>query len=301
MPILDEWLKDIPQQFQNKHNITVLFSAFARQMQEIENVFEDLNIKTDLDSALGVNLDNVGSILSLTRKQAAELAHTGTDEYPQIEDERYRQLLKYKRLVNTNECTYYDLMEGMRLLWGEDKPIYYEEREEHPAVIFFATPDRDIETEDPMLLKNLLLKPAGVGIIYSDTYTMSMELIDSFNLDNITVCMYIPMDEKARRLDGTWILDGSVEFEKENTPSFVIKVLHKNAESETKLLDGSWFLDGSFGFFRFNTPSFKIGTKVNTEETVEATVSTKEGCFANGHFLFDGTKQMNATIIKEEL
>ena len=73
MQIVDTWFRDLPQQFLEKPNIEVLLSAFAKQLQEIEQVFEELNKKTDLRDAVGQNLDWIGTILSLTRKEAGEL------------------------------------------------------------------------------------------------------------------------------------------------------------------------------------------------------------------------------------
>ena len=61
--ILKDWLRDMPIQFIGKKNIEVLIKAFARQMQELDVVFEELNTKTDLDTATGQNLDYVGTII----------------------------------------------------------------------------------------------------------------------------------------------------------------------------------------------------------------------------------------------
>ena len=136
--ILDKWLQDIPQQFQGKRNIEVIISAFAKQLQELEQVFEDLNTKTDLETATGLNLDMVGTIIPLSRKEAGELAGVGVTD-PVISDERYRQFLKYKNLVNTNRCTYYDLMTGLQLLW-DVQPVYYIEDPDMPATIILTMP-----------------------------------------------------------------------------------------------------------------------------------------------------------------
>ena len=117
MQIADIWLRDLPQQFQSKHNIEVLIKAFSKQIQELDKVFHDLNTMTDIDDAVGQNLDYVGTIIPLTRKEAGELAGIGVTD-PVISDDRYRQFLRYQNLVNTNECTYYDLMEGLALQIG---------------------------------------------------------------------------------------------------------------------------------------------------------------------------------------
>ena len=142
MPILDSWFRDMPQQFLGLPKIEALISAFARQLQEVERVFLDLNEKTDLETATGLNLDYIGTIIPLSRKEAGVLAGADNPEYV-MSDDRYRLFLKYKRLVNTNECTYYDIMEGLRLLWNVF-PVYYAEDPEHPATIILTLPLNEI-------------------------------------------------------------------------------------------------------------------------------------------------------------
>lgn len=160
--ILDKWLQDIPQQFQGKRNIEVIISAFAKQLQELEQVFEDLNTKTDLETATGLNLDMVGTIIPLSRKEAGELAGVGVTD-PVISDERYRQFLKYKNLVNTNRCTYYDLMTGLQLLW-DVQPVYYIEDPDMPATIILTMPFLKPGGEVVRLGEVPMIKPGGVRI-----------------------------------------------------------------------------------------------------------------------------------------
>lgn len=162
MAILDEWIEDLPQQFQGKERIEALLSAFSKQFEELYAVAQQLDAETDIDSAVGTNLDMVGDIVTLTRKEAGILAGIDVED-PVISDDRYRQFLKYQMLVNTNECTYYDLMDGLALLW-DVSPVYYREDSALPAVIIltmpFLTPGGKVVTlgEVPMV------KAAGVRI-----------------------------------------------------------------------------------------------------------------------------------------
>ena len=48
--LYEDWILDLPQQFQGKNNIDVLIRAFSRQLDEIKKVFEDLNSLTDLET-----------------------------------------------------------------------------------------------------------------------------------------------------------------------------------------------------------------------------------------------------------
>ncbi len=170
MLIIDEWLNDIPQQFLGRKNIDVLIKAFAKQLQEIWQVFYDLETKLDLDVAIGQNLDYVGTIIPLSRKEAGELAGIDVAD-PVISDERYRQFLRYQNLVNTNECTYYDLMEGLNLL-TDISPIYYREEPEHPATIILDTGEMQGYVDTTSLFMTPIIHSAGVGIrLYARTST----------------------------------------------------------------------------------------------------------------------------------
>ncbi len=165
MTIAEKWLYDLPQQFQGKKRIEALIRAFARQMEDVRKALEESNALTDLDTARGVNLDYVGTIIPLTRKEAGELTGIG-DTDPVMEDERYRQYLRYQLLRNTNECTYYDLMKGIELLWGI-KPVYYREDPALPATIILTMPFLKPGGDAAVLLGEVpLLKPAGVGLTF---------------------------------------------------------------------------------------------------------------------------------------
>lgn len=175
MQIIDSWLRDLPQQFQDKHNISVLIGAFAKQMQEVYQMFDDINAMTDLNTATGRNLDYIGTIIPLTRKEAGELAGEEFD-YPVISDDRYRQFLRYKNLVNTNECTYHDLMDGLALLW-DVTPIYYIEDPAMPATIILTMPFLKPGGETVRLGEVPMVKPAGVRIEFEYLIRYAIETL----------------------------------------------------------------------------------------------------------------------------
>lgn len=162
MGILDKWIEDLPQQFQGKEYIETLISAFAKQIEELYGVFEQLDAETDIDTAIGTNLDMVGTIIPLSRKEAGILAGINVEESV-ISDDRYRQFLRYQSLVNTNECTYYDLMDGLALLW-DVSPIYYIEDPDMPATIILTMPFLKPGGEVVRLGEVPMVKPAGVRI-----------------------------------------------------------------------------------------------------------------------------------------
>lgn len=209
MKILEAWLKDMPQQFSGKKNIGVLVGAFARQMQELVQVFDDLDTKLDIDKACGQNLDYVGTIVSLSRKEAGILAGIGVEE-PVISDERYRQFLKYKLLRNTNDCTYYDIMQSIEILWKADNIRYFEDPQ-RPATILIRLQTMSIDAEiDPLVGKVTAIKPAGVALIYTINYTAIFDArqMERFYVKNMHLHNVIPF-WTARFFDGSELMDGS--------------------------------------------------------------------------------------------
>lgn len=141
-----DWLRDMPQQFQGKPKIEILIRALAHQLKEVEAVFREINELTDIDTAHGKNLDYVGDIVCMTRKEAGELVKKRYEE-PVISDERYREYLRYKILRNTSDCTYWDIMQALDILWDVTRASYYEQAD-RPATIFIGLPTVDIE--DPI-------------------------------------------------------------------------------------------------------------------------------------------------------
>ena len=193
MGILENWLSDLPQQFQNKKNIEILIRAFSRQLEEVKKVFDDLDNKTDLENAEGKQLDHVGGIVHLSRKDAGLLTGLGIDE-PVIEDERYRKLLTYKVLSNTSDCTYNDLMESLEILWKTEGIKYFEDPN-RPATIFLILPKSDIS--DNFILpfeRKLVVKASGVSVLYKLIYTTEMNVIneEKFTITSIRNRMKFP-------------------------------------------------------------------------------------------------------------
>jgi len=206
LQIIDAWFRDIPQQFLEKHNISVLICAFSKQLQEIGQVFEELNIKTDLNYAIGQNLDYVGTIIPLTRKEAGELAKIGISE-PVISDERYRQILKYQLLRNTSDCTYYDIMSGLEYLYNFK--FYYREDLRYPATIILNMPI-ELDKPDLVFYRGLCIKPSGVKIIGEKKFLAVFLMPIRYENEITFICGFYPRyNIPVLFLDGEVSLDGS--------------------------------------------------------------------------------------------
>ncbi len=162
--VLDTLIKDFPEQFKDKRLIAVLTAAFDRQLRELEEVFLSLQTELALDNAVGVQLDRAGDIVGLTRAEAGLLCG---DEifFDIIDDDRYRQYLKYKAYKNSNTCTYYDLISQLQTVWGADE-IQYEEDSDYPATIIVTSSLLTPEGGGADISFVPSVHPAGVGFLY---------------------------------------------------------------------------------------------------------------------------------------
>ena len=237
MATFENWLEDMPQQFQNKKNIEIFIRAFSKQIDELLQVFDDLNEQTVLDKATGQNLKYVGDILSTSVKEAQTILKKANDD--EITDETYRKVLQYKAIQNNCDCTYYDIMDSISLLWDTDK-IKYVEKIEKPATIYITLPNVSIDGIDPALGRVLAIKPSGVAMIYSNGY------VTGVNLSGI---------ERAKMLQ-MFLRTIGVKIEEIVTPSCVISCgnIEKVQETVTAniivwkdywVLDGAYMLDGT--------------------------------------------------------
>ena len=160
--ITESFLKKLPEQFKEKHNIEVLIRAFASELEELESAFDDLEILRSLRTAFGKQLDGIGEIVNLTRAEST--AYVNDVDFYVLDDERYRLFLMYKALRNANTCTFPELMEICRLLY-DAKLLYYKEFDDHPAHFQVMVGAKFDEWMLKMLHNaNLTVKPGGVSV-----------------------------------------------------------------------------------------------------------------------------------------
>ena len=205
---IDNIVNDIPTQFSGKKNIDVLLAAFQKQMDELADVFEKINTLTDIETATGSNLDMVGDILNLSRKEAYLILRTEKDTV--ISDEIYRQVLKYKTLQNNSDCTYYDIVQSIHMLWGAEN-IRYSETPEIPATIQISVDDASLDGVDALFGRATALKSSGVKMVYKHGYNGVIDErgIEKFVLKSIQHHMAIDFLRHDKVLDGTKLLDGT--------------------------------------------------------------------------------------------
>lgn len=260
MPILKDWLRDMPQQFQGKEKIEILANAFAKQMSEIEQVYTDLNEKTLIDTATGKTLDYIGDILSLTRRDATEIVRKAKNV--ELNDELYRKTLKWQALKSTSECSYEDIVKSVMIMWDTDNLSYIESA---PAVIDLDLGDISIEDIDPAVNRTLAIKPSGVLLYYTYSlycifyekevfkYLMRMRasIFDAiYNMD-------CPKLDGSYQLDGTLTLNSTQFKDRPMRMRVIIKI--NEPQPHEKSYDGSWTFDGTQQFLDTLVPLYING------------------------------------------
>ena len=152
---------DLLTQFRGQKNNTAIMRSYARQLQEVYAFLKSLLSLLDLDACTGPQLDLIGEIVVLSRYDARVIVGDAY-EGQILDDDLYRKIIKYKILKNTSDCTYWSIMKGIKMFW--DKPLYYREDPEQPAVMILETRVLAPEDHAEDLFSVPIIKAGGVGI-----------------------------------------------------------------------------------------------------------------------------------------
>lgn len=154
--------QDLLEQFRGKKNIAVVANSYAKQLQEVHDFLESLLQLLDIDACTGAQLDIIGDIVVLSRYDARVIVERSYDGEA-LDDDLYRKLIKWKILLNTNDCTYWSIMKGIKMFWDKT-PVYYKTDPEIPATILLSTPPLDPSTNPRELLEMPIIRPSGVDL-----------------------------------------------------------------------------------------------------------------------------------------
>ena len=212
--IRNAWTKDIPSQFRDKKNISVLIKAFAEELEELEAVYAELKRLTDIDWCEGKNLDTIGTIVTMARRDSYALLKKDKDMV--VTDKDYRNVLRYKILQNTSDCTYPDIIQGIRLLWG-DYPVHYREDKKYPATYILDLGSHELDDTDVLDKRTLTIRSAGVRVLFYILWIGIIDHSDPVNMLRITASVICKIRIKhypdVRTWDGSWKLDGSYRLD----------------------------------------------------------------------------------------
>lgn len=184
---LERLRDDLIEQFRGLPNITVLNKAVARQLQEVYDFLLQLKTVLLIDASSGKQLDNIGDIVQISRREAAALARQSSYSYSD-EDTMYRVFLYYKIFLNTAECTYSDIMRSIYMLW--DGELTYQEDPAEPATIILGY-EMFNGNDNRRLLSIPILKPAGVKIRFSARGNLGMTIYAGGSTTQMTKLTFI--------------------------------------------------------------------------------------------------------------
>lgn len=199
----EEWVSDIPCQFRNQKNIDILIRAFSRQLDEVKAMHRQLVVDTDLDAAVGKNLDMIGDIVNMSRRDAGILMNR--ESVKNMDDESYRKALRFQALKNNSNAAYPDIMKGLSFLW-EGAHLNYEEAKLEPACIVLGVEGVAMDDLDPGTIKPMVIRAGGVKILFRVTYR---EPVDMSGWEKFKVYWFTQV---GHRWDGRFKWDGEIEF-----------------------------------------------------------------------------------------
>ena len=154
--------RDILEQFKGKPNIEGLQQAIAQQLNEIQELFTDLNTLRWLKNAEGTQLDGIGDIVVMSRADALAVSKRAGQNVP-MNDETYKKYLAFKMHLNTSSTTHSEVYRALKMFWNKT-PLYYSENPDYPATIFFSMPTLAPEDDITPLGLMPIIKAAGVAL-----------------------------------------------------------------------------------------------------------------------------------------
>lgn len=192
--ILEKMISRLPHQFKEKPLIEAILYAKARQQEDLYKAQADLESMRWVDAAEGMQLDGCGDIAVLKRMidKAIAVPFFGFNFQPNItgfnqarlkkhgdiasettilNDEEYRKYLKLKMFKNTSSAIPEDIMSAFATLFGSEEIVY---QEIGNAKIKISV-GRELTYNEMYFIKaiKLVIKPAGVGLIYGATFDIS--------------------------------------------------------------------------------------------------------------------------------
>ena len=108
--------KKLLYQFQDKKRINIILNAITKQLNDIEDTFEDMKTKRGLNNAVGKQLDIIGKYKNVDRQG--------------LVDEEYRQAIRNQIAVDSSKGLCVDALLAAKIILGGGKFLY---KESYPA------------------------------------------------------------------------------------------------------------------------------------------------------------------------
>ena len=149
-------------------NIRRFIEAFGVQLDQLRDSINDLSLLRQIDICHDNQLDQIGTIVCLSRHDAGVLI---SNAKLAADDDVYRVLLKYKALQNTSSCTVEDVITACKLMFNAVS-VSYSEVPSVPATFWVTITARFSESVLSLLQSHsVVIRPSGVTarIACSDT------------------------------------------------------------------------------------------------------------------------------------
>lgn len=211
MNIYDEWKKLTLSQFWNKKILGGIMRAISEELQEVYAIQQQLRSLTDIETQEGINLDHIGDIVCLSREDAQEILMK--DDAFEMTDELYRKVLRFMIALHSSSATYYDIIDGIKLIWNLEGVSYFEDRN-RPATYILDLGERDIDEDSAVDARTLTIRAAGVKALYLITWLL--KICHDYWRVSVSMVEYkanIPFFGSVRRIDGTLQLNGTYHLD----------------------------------------------------------------------------------------
>ena len=174
MPI-PYYLQLITSEYQSAPNFMAYAAALLKYLDDLSQLLLQMQIAFDLDQAVGVQLDVLGTIIGQSRQMTFQPSNGVS---PTLDDTTYRLLLRARIVQNQWDGT----IDSLQTVWQSLFPggrIIVQDGQNMTATIILVGSFTSI-TED--LIRNGLIVPRPAGVLYN--YSFGELPIFGFDLNN---------------------------------------------------------------------------------------------------------------------
>jgi hypothetical protein len=165
---VDDYLKLVPWQHRQKNFLAVLKSIISGAV-DTQNFAYNMNRRFDVDSATGIQLDQIGEWVGLSRTDVEAYNYTGV--YP-LPDGIYRNLIKAKIAANHWDGTIPNAYEIWESAFNHQSTLVIEDHQDMSMSMYIIGIDGSGIFKEVIKQGLISFKPGGVRIryLFSDPY-----------------------------------------------------------------------------------------------------------------------------------
>lgn len=163
---IEEIIESLPHKFRNGKNVNIILNAYYKQYEKIINTFVECAICYDIDTAIGDNLDKIGSNFMVRRDNS--------------DDESYRLKIKLAYAVYKTSGNIYNISKVLIDFLGIDPNILYIYESGNANIVLELNRDNKFDANMVSAINDIIRfsKPVGVG--FSTEPYSSTILLDKY-------------------------------------------------------------------------------------------------------------------------